>query len=45
MTNLCICWERIANEILMYFRRTKKLQGEVSLSEAIETDGVLRMRF
>ena len=23
----------------MYFRRTKKLQGEVSLSEAIETDG------
>ena len=29
----------IENEILMYFRRTKKLQGEVSLSEAIETDG------
>ena len=23
----------------MYFRRTKKLQGEVSLNEAIETDG------
>lgn len=29
----------IENEILMYFRRIKKLQGEVSLSEAIETDG------
>lgn len=29
----------IENEILMYFRRTRKLQGEVSLSETIETDG------
>ena len=29
----------IENEILMHFRRTKKLQGEVSLNEAIETDG------
>lgn len=29
----------IENEILMYFRRMKKLQGEVSLNEAIETDG------
>ena len=29
----------IENEILMYSRRTKKLQGEVSLNEAIETDG------
>ena len=38
MSNLCICWERIANEILMYFRAQRKLQGEVSLSEAIETD-------
>ena len=38
MTNLCICWERIANEILMYFRSQKKLQGEVSLSESIESD-------
>ncbi|MBS6822409.1 MAG: sigma-70 family RNA polymerase sigma factor [Oscillibacter sp.] len=28
----------IANEILMYFRAQRKLQGEVSLSEAIETD-------
>lgn len=38
LTNLCIRWERIANEILMYFRAQRKLQGEVSLSEAIETD-------
>ena len=30
--------ERIANEILMYFRSQRKLQGEVSLSESIETD-------
>ena len=38
LSNLCIRWERIANEILMYFRAQRKLQGEVSLSEAIETD-------
>ena len=38
LTNLCIRWERIANEILMYFRSRKKLQGEVSLSDSIETD-------
>ncbi len=29
---------RIANEILMYFRGQKKLQGEVSLSDSIDTD-------
>ena len=29
---------RIANEILMHFRAQKKLQGEVSLSESIDTD-------
>ena len=29
---------RIANEILMYFRSLKKTAGEVSLSDAIETD-------
>ena len=29
---------RIANEILMYFRSRKKQQGEVSLSETIDTD-------
>ena len=38
MTNLCIRQERIANEILMYFRSQKKLQGEVSLSDSIDTD-------
>lgn len=30
--------ERIANEILMHFRAQKKLQGEVSLSDTLETD-------
>ena len=39
MTNLCVRWERIANEILMYLRKTRKLAGEVSLSETLETDG------
>lgn len=29
----------IENEILMYFRARRKLQGEVFLSDAIETDG------
>ena len=38
LTNLCIRWERIVNELLMYFRAQKKLQGEVSLSDTIETD-------
>jgi RNA polymerase sporulation-specific sigma factor len=28
----------IENEVLMYFRSQKKLQGEVSLSDTIETD-------
>ena len=37
MTNRCIRWERIANEILMHFRAQRKLQGEVSLSDTIET--------
>ena len=37
MTNLCIRWERIANEILMHFRAQRKVQGEVSLSDALET--------
>ncbi len=37
MTSLCIRWERIANEILMYFRGQKKVQGEVSLNEALDT--------
>ena len=30
--------ERIANELLMHFLAQKKLQGEVSLSESIDTD-------
>ena len=29
----------IENEILMYFRSQRKMQGEVSLSDTIETDG------
>ena len=37
MTNLCIRWERIANEILMYFRGQRKSASDVSLSEMIET--------
>ena len=28
----------MANEILMYFRSQKKLQGEVSLADSIDTD-------
>lgn len=39
MSNLCICWERIANEILMHFRSQRKLQGEVSLTETLEAAG------
>ena len=37
MSNLCIRWERIANEILMHFRSRRKAAGDVSLSELIET--------
>ncbi len=29
---------RVANEILMYFRSRRKLQGEVSLSDTLEND-------
>ena len=38
MTNLCIRWERIANEILMMFRARKKSARDVSLYEPIGTD-------
>ena len=31
--------ERVANEILMHFRAQKKLQGEVSLTETLESGG------
>ena len=37
MTNLCIRWERIANEILMHFRAQRKSAQDVSLSDTIET--------
>ena len=30
--------EQVANEILMHFRAQRKLQGEVSLSDTLETD-------
>ena len=39
LSNLCIRWERIANEILMYFRAQRKLQGEVSLTDTLESGG------
>lgn len=38
MTNLCIRWESIANEILMHFRAQKKLAGEVSLADSLDGD-------
>ena len=38
MTNLCIRWERIANEILMHFRANKKSAGDLSLSDALDVD-------
>ena len=31
-------WERIANEILMFFRTTKKTAQDVSMNEPIDTD-------
>lgn len=31
--------ERIANEVLMYFRAQRKLQGEVSLADTLEAAG------
>ena len=39
MSNLCIRWERIENEILMHFRSLKKTMGDVSLSDVLDTDG------
>lgn len=38
MTNLCIRWEGIANEILMYFRSRRKSAQDVSMSDPIDTD-------
>ena len=37
LSNLCIRWERIANEILMHFRGQKKSATDASLSDYIET--------
>lgn len=31
--------EQVANEILMYFRSQRKLQGEVSLSDSLDGEG------
>lgn len=38
MIPICHC-VRIANEILMYFRSQRKLQGELSLSDSLDSDG------
>ena len=38
MTNLCIRWERIANEVLMHFRSQRKSMCDLSLSEALDVD-------
>ena len=38
MSNLCIRWERIANEILMMFRTGKKFSREVSIYDPIGAD-------
>ena len=38
MSNLCIRWERIANEILMSIRLERKQVAEVSISEPIGLD-------
>ena len=38
MTNLCIRWERIANEIRMSLRLEKKLVSECSLDEPLGRD-------
>ena len=38
MINLCIRWERIANEILMTFRAGKKYAKDISLYDPIGVD-------
>ena len=38
MTNLCVRWERIANEIRMSLRLEKKLVSECSLDEPLGRD-------
>ena len=39
LTNLCIRQERIANEILMFFRADKKNKGTLYINEPIEAGG------
>lgn len=39
MIGIKTTYVRIANEILMYFRGTRKTAGEISLSESLEQDG------
>ncbi len=38
MTNLCIRWERIANEILMHFRGRKKYAQDLYIQDPIDVD-------
>ena len=38
MTNLCIRWERIANEILMHLRSIRNQRTETSLYDPMGTD-------
>ena len=38
LSNLCIRWEWIANEVLMHFRGNRKSAGDLSLSDSIDTD-------
>ena len=37
-TNLCIRWERIANEILMHFRGRKKYAQDLYIQDPIDVD-------
>ena len=38
MSNLCIRWERIANEILMHLRAAKRRKNDISLQEPVGSD-------
>lgn len=38
MSNLCIRWERIANEILMHFRGRKKYAQDLYIQDPIDVD-------
>ena len=43
MTNLCIRWERIANELRMELRRTRRAGPQLSLQEPLEAGGQLTL--